>query len=82
MVERLDKIKIPHMANNVNNVVYTVARGKYDWVKDGIYLRFEIPTIPGFYRFTLFRDFFIVIVIVTMIPIGKKRSTITIEYFR
>ena len=58
MAEIAEKIKIPHIKLNIKNIVYTVARGKFDWIKGTIneILKFEIPSTPGIYRCTIFHD--------------------------
>ena len=49
---KLNKLKIPHPAENIVNVVYVVASGTLEWVQTTNNRVTFTPTVAGIYRFT------------------------------
>ena len=46
-----------HTAEQISNIVYTVKTGSFDWIKTtNERLNFELPSVKGFYRITIFHD--------------------------
>jgi hypothetical protein len=52
MIERLEKVKIPHDADKVSNLVYTRQSGPFEWTPTNNMLLIN-STVKGIYRLTL-----------------------------